>query len=168
MNAAAGQSDARGFTLAEALLAAVILALAVTAMTMPFTAAAANEVVETRRTLAAALAQEMMEEILVKPFEDPQGGGGVGPEVGEAARAGFDNVDDYDGYNEPAGGIVGTTGQVVTDPAARELTREVKATYVYVAGQDTGGPPTFIRVMVTVKYRDDRIVTLTRLIYSMQ
>ena len=49
-----------------------------------------------------------------------------------------------------------------------ELAREVKATYVYVAGQDTGGPPTFIRVTVTVKYRDNPNVTLTRLVYAMQ
>ena len=168
MNRAARQSGATGFTLAEALLAAVILALTVTAMTMPFTAAAATEIVETRHTLASALAQEMMEEILAQPFADPQGGVGVGPEVGETPRNGFDNVDDYDGYSEPAGEIADATGQVVTDSAARELTREVKAVYVYVSGQDTGHPPTFVRVTVTVKYRNNPIVTLTRLVYSMQ
>lgn len=168
MNTATGQRDARGFTLAEAMLAAVILTLAVTAMTMPFTAAAANEAVETRRTLASALAQELMEEILTKPFADPQGGMGVGPEVGESPRGGFDNVDDYGGYSEPAGEIVGATGQVVSDPVSQEFSRDTEAVYVYVSGQDTNDPPTFIRVTVTVKYRDSTVARLTRLVYSMQ
>ena len=73
----------RGFTLMEALLATAILAMAIFAITMPFSTAAASEQLDGRQTLAVALAQEMMEEILAKPFDDPNGASTPGPEPGD-------------------------------------------------------------------------------------
>jgi MSHA pilin protein MshD len=157
----------RGFTLAEALLAAAILALAITAITMPFAAGAANEQVDGRQTLAVALAQEMMEEILAKPFDDPQGASSPGPETGETSRNRFDNVDDYHGYTETPGHIADGSGTVITGPAAAGLSRHVTAQYVYVTGQSTSGPATFIRVTVEVRHNNTPVVTLTRLVYKM-
>ena len=157
-----------GFTLIEALLASTILAMAISAILMPFTAGAMNQQVDARRTLGVSLAQEMLEEILAKPFDDPQGADSApGPDGGESSRSRFDNIDDYHGYVEQEGGIVDFDGAVIEDPAAVGLSRHAWATYVYVDGQDVADPPTFIRVVVEIRYRNDPIVTLTRLIYAM-
>ena len=156
----------RGFTLVEALLAAVVLAMAVTAITMPFSSGAMNDQVDARHTLAVNLAQEMMEEILSKPFSDPQGASAPGPEPGESRRAYFDNVDDYHGYTEGEGSIANRSGEVVTDPAAKGLSRRVTVQYVYVAGQETSQDPSFVRVVVEVRYNGDPVATLVRLVYN--
>lgn len=160
----------RGMTLTEALLASTLLAMGASAIVLPFTAAAQNEEVDARRTLAVHLAQEMIEEIVSKPFNDPQGGGDVGPESGETSRDLYDNIDDYhgyaDGYGQATGEIVGLAGQSISDPAARYLSRHVATTYVYVAGQDSSDDPSFIRIDVTVKHKSGEMLTLTRMVYQ--
>lgn len=108
-----------------------------------------------------------MEEILSKPFDDPQGASVPGPEAGETRRSRFDNVDDYHGYAEAPGHIADANGAVINTPASQGLSRSVVAQYVYVSGQDVGQPPTFIRVQVTVTYKGAALVTLTRLVYKM-
>ncbi len=156
----------RGLTLAEALLAATVLAITVVAITVPFTAAARNEQVNARMVLATVLAEDLLEEILSKPFRDPDGPGSAGPEPGETGRAQFDNVDDYDGYVEAEGGIVDAAGAPVTDAAATGLSRSVTATYVYVGDQDVTLEPSVVRVVVDVRYHGQPLVTLTRLVYE--
>ena len=155
------------FTLLEALLAAVVLALAVTAILVPFNSAARNEQADARLTVAVGVAQEMMEEILAQPFEDddPDWARHAGPDPGETQRCLFDNIDDYHGYEEPAGRITDIQGQIVEDPAASGLSRHVAAAYVYVSGQDLSEPASFVRVLVEIRYRADPIVRLTRLVY---
>ncbi|MCD6304484.1 MAG: hypothetical protein J7M21_05935 [Planctomycetes bacterium] len=161
-----------GFTLIEALMASVILAIAVIAVLMPFTAGARCQQDEMRRTTAVGLAQQLMEEILSKPFEEPDDGddyaespSDFGPEPGETSREDYSAIDDYDGYTEPAGAIVDGDGEVVTDPSAEGLSRRVSVQYVYVAGQKAGSEPTFMRVIVEVAWQGRPLVTLTRLVY---
>lgn len=159
-----------GFTLLEALLASVVLAMAVGAMTMPFVAGARNEQDDARRTLAVALAQEMMEEVLAKPFEDDDEVAhlAVGPDAGERDRSDFDNMDDYDAYEEAAGAIANLDGQVIQDAAAAGLSRHVTASYVYVTGQTTENDPNFLRATVEIRHDGQTIVRLARLVYGMQ
>lgn len=158
----------RGLTLLESMLASVVLAISVFAITLPFTMGVRNEEAQQRQTVAVALAEELMEEILSKPFSDPQGGCKPGPEKGEKSRALFDNIDDYDGLDEQAETIADCTGEVISDPAARGLSRHVTTEYVYVSGQQTDEAPTFIRVTVEVRYENTPLVTLTRLTYSQE
>ncbi len=151
---------AAGFTLMEALIASVILAMTISAVTTPFVAAARNQQADLELTVAVSYAQELMEEMLSKPFADPQGGGSVGPELDETTRAAFDNVDDYNEYSDivtaEAGSISGAT-----------FTRSVSAVYVYVSGQDTTLAPSFVRVTVQIHDRDNRQITsLSRLVYD--
>ena len=155
-----------GFTLAESLLAVTLLAVGVLAITMPFTAGAQNEQDDVRRMLGAALAQEMMEEVLAKPFNDPDGPSAVGPETGESSRAAFDNIDDYHGYNESAGSVTNAYGIALSEMAARDLSRHVSVAYVYVAGQDISESSTFARITVEVRYQGDELLTVTRLKYA--
>ena len=156
-----------GFTLVEALLASAILAMAIAAITAPFTAAARNEQADGRRTVAVCLANEIMEEIISKPFDDPDGKSDVGPEAGESARESFDNIDDYHRYEETAGNIVDGGGTLAGDPLAHDLSRHVTTSYIYVAGQDMDASPDFIRVEVTVRRKGLPLVSLTRLAYRM-
>ena len=156
----------RGFTLIEALMASAVLAMAITAITMPFAAGAKNEQVDARQTVAVGLAQEMTEEILSKPFDDPNQTSTPGPEPAETSRRRFDNVDDYDGYSEAPGGIEDVNGIVIMDGAAAGLSRHVSAEYYYVTGQDMGKEPTFIRVTVEVRHNGNPLVTVTRLVYD--
>lgn len=156
----------RGLTLLESMLASVVLAISVFAITLPFTMGVRNDEAQQRQTVGVGLAEELMEEILSKPFSDPQGDSQPGPEPGEYSRALFDNVDDYDGLDEQANSIANCTGEVMSDPAARGLSRYVTTEYVYVSGQQTDEAPTFLRVTVEVRYEKTPLVTLTRLIYS--
>ncbi len=54
------------------------------------------------RAIAVLLAQDLLEEALRLPYEDPNAPGGpIGPETGESGsdRTAFDDVDDYDGWS---------------------------------------------------------------------
>ncbi len=165
------QSNA-GFTLIEALMASVILAIAVAAALMPFTCGARSQDVESRQTLAVSLAQDLMEEILLKPFEEPGDGDQLpepesrfGPDAGEALRSSYSAIDDYHGYTELSGQIIDPAGQVITDAAATGLSRHVTVSYVYVTGQDVTDSPSFMRVVVEIRYNGEPMVTLTRLVH---
>lgn len=151
-----------GITLLEALLAAVVLSMAAAAVIVPFTAGAQCTAEDARLTVAVGLAEGLMEEILSKSFSDPEAS-----EAGETGRSNWDDMDDYNGYSEAAGEIAGFDGAVVAaDSAAVALTRQVTIESVYVAGQDTGQDPTFLRITVQVRYRGQPLVTLGRLAYA--
>jgi MSHA pilin protein MshD len=80
-----------GVSLVELLLSIVIVATAasaVLAVLSSTTGASADPMV---RRQAASIAEAYLEEILLKPFADPDGADG------EAVRVDFDDVDDYDG-----------------------------------------------------------------------
>ena len=150
-----------GFTLIEALLASVVLAMVVGAVVMPFSTGAANTAQNARSTLAVNLAQDLMEEILAKPFSDPNGS-----EAGETGRSDWDDMDDYDGYSEAEGTIAGFDGVTVNDPASVALARSATVESVYVAGQDQSEEPTFLRITVDVRYHGEKVVSISRLAYA--
>ncbi|KPK86298.1 MAG: hypothetical protein AMJ81_01590 [Phycisphaerae bacterium SM23_33] len=150
-----------GVTLLEALLAAVVLAMVAGAVIMPFAASARCTLQDARQTMAVNLAQDMMEEILSQSFHDPEGDDG-----GETGRSTWDDIDDYNGYQEPTGGIYSFDGVLVDDPASVGLSRHVVVEAVYVSGQDVAEPATFLRVTVQVKYQGNVMTTLSRLVYA--
>lgn len=59
----------KGFTLAEAMIAVVLLAFAASAVSMPFVAGAASRAEGARRTLAAKLAQDRLEQIINTDYD---------------------------------------------------------------------------------------------------
>jgi len=80
-----------GVTLVELLVSIVIVSIAasgVLGVLSMTTAASADPMI---RHQAAAIAEAYLEEILLKPITDPDGNDG------EAARADYDDLDDYDG-----------------------------------------------------------------------
>ena len=151
-------SRVSGFTLLEAMVAVTILSLAIFGITAPFTIAAAGQVEDARRTLANALAQEMMEEILSKSHDDAAGG------TAKRRRAEYDHIRDYAVLDEPAGRIEDLAGGVVDDVAAIGLSRHTRVHDVVVGGQ-TSPETVFLRVDVEMRYRGQRLLTLSRLVY---
>ncbi|MCY2924107.1 MAG: prepilin-type N-terminal cleavage/methylation domain-containing protein [Planctomycetota bacterium] len=156
----------QGFSLIEAMIASTILAATVTAVSLPFTAGAQNEQDSARTTLAVALAEGLMEEILSKPFDDPAGNQTPGPEAAETSRSLYDNIDDYHNYSDPAGQIKDANGVVFTDPLATGVSRSATVEYVYLSGQSATQAATIVRVTVTVKYKTQVVSTLQRLVYK--
>lgn len=134
----------------EAMAGVAVLAIATTAIIMPFTTGAAHEREQNRRVVAMCVAGELMERIASLPFESDTG----------------ETIMDYDGYSEPIEPLQADDGTVLDDPAAAGMTRSATCEYVYVAGQDTSEPPNFVRVNVQVSYRGDVIVNISRLVYN--
>jgi len=154
-----------GFTLVEAMLAVVVLAIAAAGVLLPFVSGATVRAEGTRRTLAAGLASDLMEQILRLPFHDPTGSASdysPGPDAGD-----LDNIDDYDGYNEAQGQVKDATGAVFTDPKYVNFSRNVTCAYVAASPQPAPSDPAqckFILVMVQVNYSGRETATIRRLV----
>jgi len=159
-------------TLMEALLASTLLAMGASAVLLPFNVGAQSELEDARRTLALYLGREMMEEVISKPFDDPDGLGGMGPDGGETSRALFDNIDDFDGYkdgySEVIDRIVGINSQTIDGVALEGLHRKVTIKYLHVSGQDVGDDPNFVSVEVEMEYKGNSILELRRLVHKPQ
>ena len=157
----------KGFTLAEAMIATVVLGIAAAGVLLPFTSGAAVRAEGTRRTLAAKLAGDLMEEIVSRPFHDPDGTSydyNPGPEAGENTFSDFDNVDDFDGYTESQGQVKDASGIVFTDLNYAGFSRDVICEYVYMPQENGDGDLKFIRIIVRVYYRGGEIATISRLV----
>ena len=94
----------KGFTLAEALIAMVILAMAASGAILPFSSGAAVQAEGARRTLAAKLAADRLEEMI---------------------NSDFDELWLYDGDYQPEGFVTDGNGAFLTDPAYAKFMRVV-------------------------------------------
>jgi hypothetical protein len=105
------------------------------------------------RAVALGLADELLSEILQAPYEDPNQTPVFGRESGEASspRSAFDDLDDYDGWNEsPPKYRDGTTMPDRDDWRHRVYVhRVVPADPTQASGTDQGAK----RIRVTVEYR---------------
>ena len=82
-------SSTHGFTLVELLVSIVIVSIAASTILGVLSMTTAGSADPMIRHQAAAIAEAYLEEILLKPLTDPDG------VDGEAARADFDDLDDY-------------------------------------------------------------------------
>ncbi|MGR9093250.1 MAG: type IV pilus modification PilV family protein [Gammaproteobacteria bacterium] len=109
-----------GVTLIELLVSIVIVSIAasgVLGVLSMTTAASADPMI---RHQAAAIAEAYLEEIMLKPITDPDG------IDGEASRADFDDLDDYDGladigardqFGAPIAGLASYSVGVAVSPS---------------------------------------------------
>jgi len=134
----------KGFSLAEAMMATVVLGIAAAGVLLPFTSGAAVRAEGMRRTLAAKLASDLMEEIIRSPFGDI--------------------VDNYDGYAEAQGQVKDASGTVFTDLNYANFSRDVSCEQVYVPQESEDGESKFIRATVRVYYSGGQIAIIRRLI----
>src|SRR4051794_29834325 len=91
----------RGLTLIEVVASTMIVSLMAVAALNALAAATKSSNSIGNRAVAAGLADELMSEIVMQPYSDPDGSPVLGRESGESAspRSAFDDVDDYDGWN---------------------------------------------------------------------
>ena len=150
---------ARGFTLAEALLAAAILSFSVAAIAQAVVAGQMHTYEALHQLRGMTLAEALMEEILAQPWDDPNDTSAPGPEADELNRTLLDNMDDYHGFTEAAGDVADAAGQVY----GSKFTRFARSATVAAAtkaitelgGDDIDG------LSITVTVTDDRGMTWT-------
>src|SRR3954469_18399749 len=70
-----------GFTLAEAMIASVVLAVCVIGISTSIGASYQQDQAVQQMSTSIALSRELMEEISAKPFDDPNGTSALGPET---------------------------------------------------------------------------------------
>lgn len=134
----------KGFTLAEAMMATVVLGIAAAGLLLPFTSGATVRAEGMRRTLAAKLASDLIERIINTPFDEI--------------------VDSFDGYAEPQGQIKDSTGAVFTDANYANFSRNAACVYVYVPQESGAEDARFIRITVEVLYSGKQMAIINRLI----
>lgn len=148
-------------------MATVVLSIAAAGVLLPFTSGEAVRVEGARRTLAAKLAGDLIEEILTKPFHEPDDSSydyNPGPDPGEAAFADFDNIDDFHGYVESQGQVRDADGAVFTDSNYANFSRVASCEYVYMPQESGAANPQFILITVRVYYSGREIATVNRLV----
>lgn len=97
-----------GLTLAESLIAAVVLAVAVVGIMGPIAASHQQTRAAESSANCASLAIQLMDEIAARPYVDPTDQTTLlGPELDELSRAQFDNVDDFHGFRDSSDGSDG-------------------------------------------------------------
>lgn len=142
-------AQARGLTLVEALLAAMILAFSAVAVSQALLAGHQQTQAALHHRRATDLADALMEEILRLPYNDPDGASSPGPEAGETSRLLYDNIDDYHGFSETAGSVTDVAGAAY-DARYELFSRSVTVT----AGSQTvaglGPAITGVTIQVTV------------------
>ena len=130
-----------GFTLAEAILAMVILGIAATGVLLPFGSGSAVRAEGARRTIASKLASDLMEQVLDTPFAD---------------------VEDNYNYTESKGEVKDAKDAVLGDVIYSNFSREISSEYVYVTGESR--PDQFIRTTIKVHYNGGKMISLSRLV----
>lgn len=151
----ARQRHRRAFTLAEALIASMILGILAAAAAHALYASTRQAYEAALSRMAASLVEDLLDEIVRLPYADPNGTSSPGPEAGESNRTLFDNVDDYHGYAESAGSAVDAAGIAYPSeyaPLARSVS--VTATTLEVPGFSTGVVGVTVTVSVTSEGRN--------------
>jgi len=126
-----------GFTLVEIIVTIVVLAVAATAILGVFSSTVRSSANPMIQQQAVSIAEAYMEEILLKPFDDPDG------VDGETTRITFDDVDDYDGLLPTD--VADQNGVAIPGLAAYTVT-------VVVSGVTLNGTAPALQVVVTVNH----------------
>ncbi len=141
-----------GFTLMEAMIAAVVLAVAVVAVSQAIVAGQVQSHHARHIQRATMLAEEAIEWVLALPYDDPGGATSPGPESGETSRETFDNADDYHGFTQSAANLTDLAGEAY--PAAFDgFARTITCQYTSIT---PAGLDTVTGLLVTVTVTDAR------------
>src|SRR6478609_5829463 len=143
-----------GLTLIEVVASTMIVSLMAVAALNALAAATKSSNSIGNRAVAAGLADDLMSEIMMQPYSDPDGSPVFGHESGEATniRSAFDDVDDYDGWS--ASPPQYRDGTAIPDRA--DWRQRVSVTYVtptnptQTSATDQGAK----RIHVTIEYQD--------------
>jgi hypothetical protein len=141
-----------GFTLAESLIASVVLAASVIGVSGALTASYQNSSGYGNTTTALGLAQELMEEISAKPTVLASGSTNHAGWPTEADRSKYDTVDDYNGYSDVSSSIKTSDGSTVNAGDGGSYIRTVTVTpNAMPPSITTGTASDFLLVTVAVQ-----------------
>jgi len=134
----------RGFSLAEAMIAVVLLGAVASGVILPFNTGMRLQSEGAKHTLAAKLAADLMERVIAEDFDNIM------------------NV--YGSYSESQGHIKDVEATTFTDPKYNNFSREANCEYVTVAQETGDGDVKFIRAQVKVFYSGTETAVINRLI----
>ena len=137
-----------GVTLVELIVALVIMGVALGGMVAVYTATTRSSVDPVLVQQMQSIADNMMEEILMKPFA---------PGPGTGARINYDDVRDYNGYGKGMTGIRDVEGNLI--PGLERYSVNVEAVTAALAG--VASTEDAVRVVVTVSMPGAGAVVLT-------
>jgi Tfp pilus assembly protein PilV len=120
---------APAFTLAESLIASVVLAVAAVAIVGPIMASRQQTGAADTNSAALALARQLIEEIAAKPLMNPDGTTSWGPSAGQTSRSQYNSVGNYNGYVDVSAGMTMLNGTAVNLPAGTTYSRTVAVEY---------------------------------------
>lgn len=155
--------NAAGLTLMEVMFALLVLSFSVAALTQAVVSGQSHTYEAMHASRAITLAEAMIDEVLSKPYDDPDGDITAGPDNGEPNRKKFDCADDYDGYTEAVGTVMDQTLTLYPD-LYQKFGRSVTVDYVTENLATLGGDHNGMSVTVTVTDTHGRTWTLTRFI----
>lgn len=145
----------RGFTLIELIMFIVIVGVGVAGVLSVFTTSVKSSADPMVRKQALAIAESLLEEILLKEFKDPNGGtNGVSTCTLAAGsnRSLWDDVCDYNTYTST--GITDVQGNSVASLAGYKVLPAVAVTTVAVGGVNLK------RVEVSVKDTQSNVISI--------
>ncbi len=142
------QTKRKGFSLAEAMMATVVLSIAAAGVLLPFTAGAAARAEGGRRMLASKLAADLVEQIVWRGFD----------------RIDANIVAGYDGYSEAQGHIEDAKGVEFIDSKYAKFSRTASWDYEFMPEASDAASARFILVTVKVYYNGKEIVKVDRLV----
>jgi MSHA pilin protein MshD len=155
----------QGFTLIEALIATLVLAVATVGIAQLLAVSAQQASTMRNQAVSLELARQLMEEIASKQVADASGNISLGHEVGETTRSQYDQIDDYNGYTDTSDTLTMLDGTPVSLGSGATFTRTVSVEYrATPSGSATASPDAaFCVVTVTVTAPNQPASTLVRL-----
>jgi prepilin-type N-terminal cleavage/methylation domain-containing protein len=160
-------SARRGFTLAESLVASVVLAIAVVGIAGTLTASYQSISAGAGTSEAVAMARQLIEEISAKPFAVPVGlTDNSGCSGGNSNRATYDTIDDYHGYTDTSSAIATLDGDTLSvgRAGAGTFTRSVAITPGVRPSGHTAPAADFALITVTVTKPNGEAVKVSQLV----
>jgi type II secretory pathway pseudopilin PulG len=152
------------FTIAEAMVASTVLAIAVVGIAGPLGAASEQARILNERGTALTLARELMEEIAAKPLCDGGTTCHLGPESGETDRSKYDSADDYNTYHDTTATLNNLSGQSEGFDPNVIYTRDVTVEYRTSPSGTSAGSGDYGLVTVSVTTPHNQVVKLSRLL----
>jgi prepilin-type N-terminal cleavage/methylation domain-containing protein len=153
----------RGFTLAESLIASVVLAVAVIGISWTLAASYQQSAVRGNKTTALSLGQQLMEEIASKPMDPPTSTDHGGWSAGYTNRKDYDTIDDYNGYTDVSSALPLNDGNSIDAGDGGSYTRTVTVTQNAVPTGMTGTAADFMLVTVKVAMPHGQSTSLSQL-----
>jgi type II secretory pathway pseudopilin PulG len=150
----------KGITLMEMVAVITIMALAIPVLLRLYANVASKSIQAEAISAATFYAEEMLEEIRMRHFDNNTKSPWstvLGPESGEAYPSGYDDVDDYNGrVDTPATGYTRT----VTVDYVTLGTKQIIGTYTLTPWLHSATATNYKRVIVSVSRNDNAVANV--------